>query len=196
MLPPSEFEKLLAIARSGSRASIGQLLETYRNYLLVLANAGLNPILAAKAGGSDLVQKTFIDAYQSMDRFRGSSEVELLAWLRRILQHNLTDLDREFRGTAARDVRRELHASDSRPIEHVADDAQSPSSEIASVEESRRLEHFLSRLPEGYREVIMLRNRDRLRFAEIGERLGRSPDAARMLWNRAIELLQAEMERR
>jgi hypothetical protein len=41
--------------------------------------------------------------------------------------------------------------------------------------------------------VIELRNRERLTFAEVGQRMGRSAEAARKLWARAIELLRKEM---
>jgi RNA polymerase sigma-70 factor (ECF subfamily) len=47
----------------------------------------------------------------------------------------------------------------------------------------------LARLPADYREVIILRNLEQLPFEEIGQRLGRSSGAARMLWARALEKL-------
>ena len=45
------------------------------------------------------------------------------------------------------------------------------------------------------RNVIVWRNWEGASFAEIGRRLGRSEDAARMLYGRAMERLQEEMER-
>ena len=41
--------------------------------------------------------------------------------------------------------------------------------------------------------MLRLRYWDGLTFPEIGERLGRSPDAVRKLWYRAVERLQEEM---
>jgi DNA-directed RNA polymerase specialized sigma24 family protein len=52
----------------------------------------------------------------------------------------------------------------------------------------------LERLPEPYTQVILLRARDRLSFEEVGRRLGRSPDGARMLFNRAWEKFRELME--
>lgn len=192
-MTPDEFAALLAKVHAGSRSSLGRLLDGHRKYLLAVANAELHPELVAKAGGSDLVQQTFTEAQQSIEQFRGTSAEDLRAWLRRILLNNIIDLEREYLGTAARDVRRERPMTDSRPIDQLPDLGPSPSSQVASLEDARRLNAALVRMPEDYRVVIELRNRDRLRFAEIGERLQRSEDAARMLWARAVERLQQEL---
>ena len=48
----------------------------------------------------------------------------------------------------------------------------------------------LAGLPADYRAVIVWHHRDGLAFDEIGRRLGRSADAARRLWSRAIDRLQ------
>jgi RNA polymerase sigma factor (sigma-70 family) len=51
----------------------------------------------------------------------------------------------------------------------------------------------LARLPGDYRDVLQLRYWAGLSFVEIGERMGRSPDAARKLLYRAVERLQTDM---
>ena len=48
----------------------------------------------------------------------------------------------------------------------------------------------IAELPDDYRRVIELRSRENRTFQEIGCELNRSPDAARMLWFRAIESLR------
>ncbi len=60
-------------------------------------------------------------------------------------------------------------------------------------EEADRVDAALARLPEDHRRVIELRNREGRPFGEIGDILGRSADAARMLWFRAVERLQREL---
>lgn len=45
----------------------------------------------------------------------------------------------------------------------------------------------LARLPDDYRQVIVLRQLEGLAFSEVAERLGRSAGACRMLWLRAID---------
>ena len=50
------------------------------------------------------------------------------------------------------------------------------------------------RLPERQREVIALRHRSDLSFAEVGELMECSEDAAKMLYHRALKALRAEVE--
>ena len=48
-------------------------------------------------------------------------------------------------------------------------------------EQTHRLQAAIDRLPDDYRQVIALRYHEGLAFDEVGRRLGRSADAARML---------------
>ena len=105
---PDVLRRPLAAARRGSGEALGQLLESCRNYLLLVSNQELGTDLQAKVGGSDVVQQTFLEAKENFGKFRGQTEAELLAWLRRILLDNLANVERHYRGTARRQVRREV----------------------------------------------------------------------------------------
>ncbi len=54
----------------------------------------------------------------------------------------------------------------------------------------QRLQQALRQLSPDHEAVIRLRNWERLSFAEIGQRLGRSEEAAKKLWARAITRLK------
>jgi RNA polymerase sigma-70 factor (ECF subfamily) len=72
--------------------------------------------------------------------------------------------------------------------------ADTPASGRAMAREQAEAFHAaLGRLPDDYRQVILLRYQQELSFEEIGRQLGRSPNAARMLWLRALERLKQEM---
>jgi DNA-directed RNA polymerase specialized sigma24 family protein len=49
-------------------------------------------------------------------------------------------------------------------------------------------------LPDDYREVLLLPYRGELPFEKVAQRLGRSVNAVRKLWARALERFQEEME--
>jgi RNA polymerase sigma-70 factor (ECF subfamily) len=72
--------------------------------------------------------------------------------------------------------------------------ASSPSHQAAEREQAVLFADALARLPADYREVIILRHLQRLKFAEIATRMGRSSGAVRMLWTRAIEQLRQCLE--
>jgi RNA polymerase sigma factor (sigma-70 family) len=63
----------------------------------------------------------------------------------------------------------------------------------ARNENTERLHQGLARLPEEYRRVIVWRIWEEASFVEIGQRLDRTEDAARMLYNRALQRLRQEL---
>src|SRR4051812_4493263 len=101
-------EPRLRKTRAESRDSITQLLEPCRDYLLAVANSELDSWLRVKIGASDLVQETFIAAYKKFHDFRGTTEPELLGWLRSILLNNVATSVRSFRFTEKRRIDREV----------------------------------------------------------------------------------------
>jgi RNA polymerase sigma factor (sigma-70 family) len=70
----------------------------------------------------------------------------------------------------------------------------SPSAQARAYERDEALARALAQLPEPQRQIIQLHHYEDLSFEEAGRRMGRSPDAARKLWGRAIEHLQQLLE--
>lgn len=188
---------LIEQARSGSAEATGELLENCRAYLLLVANCGLNAELRPKQAASDLVQETFFQANRDIAQFRGRSERELLAWLRKILVNQLALAHRKYQAAEKRDIARELplrrDGSASNGGVLVACPRDSPSGQAVRAEELQRVELAIAQLPPRYAEVIQLRSGDLLSFNEIGARLEITADAARKLWVRAMERLQREL---
>jgi RNA polymerase sigma-70 factor (ECF subfamily) len=186
----------LAFAPAGSPEALGAALEAHRRYLLLVAEKELAPDLHAKGGASDLVQETFLEAHRDLAQFRGRSENEFRGWLRRILLHNLGAFARRYRETDIRDVGREIGlsagSSSGGPSGDPAAASATPSGVVIAQEQSLALHDALHRLPDDYRRVIRLRYDDNLSFEQIGQEIGRSPEAARKLWARAMERLREE----
>jgi RNA polymerase sigma-70 factor (ECF subfamily) len=191
-------EVLLARARGGHAATLGQLLASYRNYLHLMADTQMGPALRSRVEPSDLVQEALLEAHRDFGQFGGSTEPELLAWLRRILARNLLDQARRFQAQV-RDVQREtsldalLEQSGSGLAALFPARGPSPSSQAARRERAVLLADALERLAPAYREVIVLRNLHDLPFEEVARRMGRKAGAVRMLWARALEKLGREM---
>lgn len=194
-------EHLLGEARHGSTAAIGSLFESARAYLLFLANKELPRGLQAKFGASDLVQETAIEAHRDFERFAGSTPEEFYAWLRSILQNNLRDAIRRYEGAQKRDVGKETRLSSLADRNGVGqrvpswphDQSQPPDGSIIRREDAAKVEAVLARLPDDYRIVLRMRYWDGLSFQQIGDRFGRSAEAVRKLWYRAVHKLQDEL---
>lgn len=192
-----EWLALFKAAGDGSCDARGRLLESCRGYLLSVASRGIGEALAGKVGASDLVQDTFTAAHEHFARFNGATEKELLAWLSAILGNLIVTTQRRYLKTEKRDARRELPinlgASSviSGPV--LVSDSSSPTEKAIRNEEAQRLEQMLRQLSDEHRRVILLRNWERRTFDEIGQILGRTPNAARKLWVRALARLEEIM---
>lgn len=198
-MPDAIPELLLAQARAGDAAALGQLFELYRNYLRLIARPMIDGALKLKLDASDLVQETFLKAHRQFADFAGRDEPELMAWLRRILVRTLTDQARYHR-SRGRNVRRQvslealLEQAGGAAQQALADSLPSPSSMAVRRERAVLLADALEKLPPDYREVFVLRNIEHVPFNEIATRLDRSPGAARVLWTRAMQRLSLLLE--
>jgi RNA polymerase sigma-70 factor (ECF subfamily) len=193
-----QFDALLAAARAGSRDALGQLLEACQPYLCLQARKELHADLQAKAGVSDIVQDAFAEAYRDFPSFTGHTEAELLAWLQTILARNTVDLARHYRRAGKRAIGREVALDDSARGGPRAQDlpahSSSPSRKLLRREEAAAMEQALQRLPEDYRQVILLHHHANCSFAEIARFLNRTEAAVHRLWFRAIERWRHELE--
>jgi RNA polymerase sigma-70 factor (ECF subfamily) len=168
-------------------------------WLRLIARHEVNQRFAAKFDPSDVVQQTLMEAWQDWDQLTATDPAQRLAWLRKILAHQLAHHVRHFDGTQKRSLTREVSIERSLIQSTMRLDAMvpardpSPSAAAASLEQQARLAEVLERLPEDYRQVILLRNIEELSHDEVAQQMGRSPAAARMLWLRAIEALSREL---
>ncbi|TWT47020.1 ECF RNA polymerase sigma-E factor [Thalassoglobus neptunius] len=185
---------LLENARNGDERARDELFECCRNYINVIARTNVETWMKAKVDSSDLVQQTLLEAHRGFRDFEGKSEGEWLAWLKQILAHNTHDFIRRFRA-GKRDVKKEVRIQPqspdaSAPFRELAARLDSPSQVLMDHEQEFELANAISRLPDDYREVIQLRNLQRLSFEEVSERMERSRGAVQMLWMRALNKLQ------
>ncbi len=108
---------------------------------------------------------------------------------------------RRYGGTQQRDVGREVSLEQSlaqswqRLGDMLAASGSSPSQQAVRHEQEVLLAEVLARLPDDYREVLILRNLEGLSHEEVAQRMGRSPGAVRMLWVRALAGVRKEVNK-
>jgi RNA polymerase sigma-70 factor (ECF subfamily) len=171
-------QELVEQARSGDRAAFAALTQALRLELLEYAGARMGEVVRAQAEAEDIVQETFLKAYEGLDRFEWRGDNSLRSWLRAIAEHLIRNLSRK-RGGAMQPLT--LDRSTAGP---------SPSRIVRRDERFGRLQGAFSALSPDHRKVIELARLEGLTTEAIAARMQRSPGAVKKLLSRALEQLK------
>jgi len=107
----------------------------------------------------DIVQAAFLRALRSFDGFRGEAPK---AWLFAIVRNCFLDTAKAGRDTVALDEAGEGAAEEGGAVDH-----DTPEAIIARKRDAERLRETIERLPEPFREAIVLRELEELSYREI-----------------------------
>ena len=189
---PSGIARSIRLAREGQQKALSDLLDAHRNYLRLLAASCLHREMQGKADPSDVVQETLLKVHENFRQFRGTTELEWMAWLRTILVRSLSDLQKGFRRdqrnvARERSLESDVDRSSAMLRNMIPAAGSSPSRESHRRESAALVADALAELEPEDSEVVILRSLHELDWNAIGEKTGRSPDAARMLWARAMQ---------
>ncbi len=194
----SDVGRWIEQARAGDSATLGQLLESYHNYLRLLARIEIGRRLQGKVDASDVVQETFLEAHRHFPTFQGHAEGQFAQWLRAILATTLANIVRRYLGTQARDLRLERQLAEDMDQSTCAlgrmlvDPNSSPSQQVMRGEQSMLVAEAMARLPEDYQTVLVLRHLEGLTFPQVADRMQRSVDSVEKLWLRGLTKLKKE----
>jgi len=173
-------------------------LEKYRGYLKIIADLQLNPRLKSKVDDSDIVQETLLRASRDRHDFRGSTEMELRGWLRRILTHTVIN-EAKYHRRQKRDHRLELsldesfHRSAALLMQDLVDDHSTPSRRAMRREQAEQLADGLATLLDAERTAVILKHVHGWKVADIAESIGRTPEAVAGLLRRGVRKLRDAM---
>jgi RNA polymerase sigma-70 factor (ECF subfamily) len=172
-------------------------LAQYRQYLRNLARARLGRGLWAKIDPSDVVQEALLKAHRAFEQFRGTTERELAAWLKAILNNTLANAVRSCvnRGDAVSLPAADGWDSSAQMPVMLPVDGRLPPDEVACRNEQLlHLARALARLPHDQRCVLELKHLHGLTVTEISERTGHSRPSVVGLLYRGMRGLRALMD--
>ncbi len=175
--PPTN---LIRRAQAGDRRAFEILVESHRERLEAIVGRRMGRYLRGRVEVEDVLQETFLKAFESIARFEERGPDSFLHWLRGIAENLLLYWAREHHRTDQLQLLTDLPAS-----------AASPSKSLRREERFDRLERVLSGFSHEQREVILLARVEGLPMKEVAARLGRSPDAVRQLLWRALQKLRS-----
>jgi RNA polymerase sigma-70 factor (ECF subfamily) len=174
-------------------------LESYRDYLHLLARLHLDGRLRGKLDPSDIVQEALLKAHQKREQFRGQSEAEHAGWLRTILANVQSEALRRYTASN-RDLAREhsleaaLEESSVRLEQWLTQEQSGPDQRLNRQEQLLGLAHALAQLPEDQRRALELHHLKGLPVKEVARELERSPAAVGSLLFRGLKKMRALLE--
>lgn len=175
---------LLRAAQQGRAEALQELLRRHRDALLARIRLMMGPEARAAAESEDFVQGVFLEVARDLNRFSPVDERSFLRWATHIARNNIRDEVRRRRETALGSL-----ASSVVPVRSAH--ATGPLGEAMRHEQIEVVVSALLGMPDDHRLVIELRDFDGRSFAEIGETMGRSENAAQLLHASAMIRLGA-----
>jgi RNA polymerase sigma-70 factor (ECF subfamily) len=139
---------------------------------------------------SDILQETFLKVYDHIDKFRG--DARLSTWIYRIAMNEaLMKIRRDKGRMVSIDTFRQTEGED-RALD-LEDWGQKPLDKLLTKELGTEMEAAISRLPEDYRAVFLLRDVEGLSNADIAKTLDISVPAVKSRLHRARLFLRGEL---
>ena len=189
---PMTFD-LVARAQRGDDDAIEQLIQRHLSPLRAFVRARSGAALRLRESSSDLVQSACREVLQGLDGFEWRGEGSFRHWLFGVALNKLRTRA-AFHGAVRRDPAREAAASDAaQQLAEAYASVCSPSQNAIANELVANVEAALDRLPQHYREVILLSRIVGLSIGEIGEQLGKTENAVSVTLNRALAKLAGAM---
>ena len=140
---------LILRCQRGDPAAFAELVEAYKKPIYNLAYRMLND----REEANDLTQDTFLRVYQNLERYR--PEHKISTWMYAIASRLCIDRLRKIKGSV---WELDFNIPDHKPL---------PEEQLIQKEMRQDIDNAISRLPEKYRLVIVLRHLNELSYEEI-----------------------------
>lgn len=159
--------------------------------LLPLIRLRLGRSLRSEVESRDILQSVLLKSFERLGQLRDPDAA--MGWLARMAENEIRDRA-DYASRERRDAARRV------PLDEHLDAVPAPIRQALSrailTERIEALARALEALPDAQREIIVLRKLEELTFGEIGARLGKSEDACRMAFARAMAALTIRLQPR
>ncbi len=189
-IPAPDAQLLLERLRAGEESAYEDLVRSYGGRMLAVARR----FLPVEEDARDAVQDAFLSAFRSIDRFEG--QALLSTWLHRIVVNASLMKLRTRRRRPEQSIEELLpgYLEDGH-LERPASPWRTDGLDGAERSELRALVlDSIHSLPDGHRNVLLLRDIEDLDTEEAAELLGISPGAVKTRLHRARQALRELLE--
>lgn len=185
----AEEAALIQNSRAGDSAAFGKLVERYSRKIFRLAKN----ITQNDEDAEDVLQETFIKAYQHLDRFEGNSK--FYTWLVRIgVNESLMKL-RKRKSDRTVSLDEPVETGEDTVVREIAVWGEDPEVKYSQEELRRILDEAVQALRPPFRTVFTLRDIEELSTEETAEALGLSIPAVKSRLLRARLQLREKLTR-
>jgi len=168
--------RLIAEVLAGQTSAYAELVRRYQGRLLNVVFR----VLDNAEDAADVVQDTFVNAYQSLGSFKG--DAEFYTWLYRIAFNTAISAKRKRRPTVSLEGRREQDVGTD-PADRGRDNF--PGANLERTDDEKLLADAIRKLSEEHRAVLVLKDLEGLRYDEIAGIIGVPVGTVRSRLNRA-----------
>jgi len=165
--------ELVARAKGGDEAAFEQLIRQYDRQIFRIARH----ITQNKEDAEDIVQDTFLKAYQKLHQFQGNSK--FYTWLVRIAVNESLMRLRKRRNSKTVSMDEDVQTEEGSVPRDFADWTPDPEQQYGQGELGEILRKTIAGLPPGFRSVFTLRDVENLSTEETAEALGLSVPAVK-----------------
>ena len=174
-------EQLIRDIQRGDIASFGIIVERYWNMVMALALSRIDNI----ADAEDIAQESFLKAYSQLHRLR--HPYRFAGWLSKITAQQCVNHIRKN----ARRITTSSYSNHNADVP--AQVAMCCSNPGLTNEQVHFVRQTISRLPEKFRKVIIMRFVAGLSAAQIAEKLGKRHGTIRVWLYRAYQILRKDL---
>jgi RNA polymerase sigma factor (sigma-70 family) len=174
---------LVSESLSGNRDAFGQIVARYQNFICSVAYSATGNFAASE----DLAQETFVTAWKQLDGLRDREK--LRAWLCGIARNRIhNSLRKQGREPSH-------HAESLEEISETHSPEPLPVERAISNEEAEILWRSLERIPEIYREPLVLFYREHQSIEAVAQNLELTEDAVKLLHEQVLAFVEGALER-
>jgi RNA polymerase sigma-70 factor (ECF subfamily) len=184
-------EDLVARFQAGDKAAFRELLERHQRIVQSRLAGRMPDRLRRRMSIADVVQEAALVAYDRREDFEDRGDGSFGRWLQGIAEYRLRDQIKRHLGTQKRSANREVTKAERPETAYHAALVGTPSAQAASEEQLQQIRAGLDQLTPDYRTVLSLALEKGLSLREVAEHMGRSREAVKKLYGRALIRLRA-----
>ncbi len=188
-------EVLIQRIQDGDDAAFHALFDRYVETLRRYADRWMPAGLRRRLSAADVVQEAHLVAFERCVDFEHRGAGSFRNWLLRIVELKVKQAVRSHAGAALRSMGREVTRGARLDTRDFVGRQASPSQAAIGSEMEDLARQAMETLPEHYREVLQLTRNEQLNLREIGVRIGRSHEATKKLYARAMSRFANEFTR-